>query len=457
MRALDGLDLTVGEGEVHGFLGPNGAGKSTTIRVLLGLARADGGQTTLFGRDPWKDAVDLHRRIAYVPGDVSLWPNLSGGEAIDLLARLRGGTTDRALYAQRKKRLLDVFQLDPTKKGRAYSKGNRQKVALIAAFATPADLYILDEPTSGLDPLMEASSNPRSGRVAAEGATVLLSSHILSEVEQLCDRVTIIRAGRTVETGTLAELRHLTRTEVSFRAEGVGEEALAHLPRGPRAAVRDGRVRLTADSDRSPRSWQHSPAWTSAGSPSRRPRSKSSSCATMATTPPASRPFRRRRRDECDHPDARVGATSEASPRPGAITTLRALLRQRFRRDRWQLLIWVLSIGLLAAFSAASLQQTYGSALAPCRFFVSPSPTRPSWCCAASLRARAWPALTFFEIFTFLALLAGLMNTFLAVRHSRAEEESGRAELVAPRPRAGCFRPSRPSSMRSWRTSCSPW
>lgn len=249
VRALDGLDLTVDSGAVHGFLGPNGAGKSTTIRVLLGLARADGGSAVLFGRDPWKDAVELHRRIAYVPGDVSLWPNLSGGEAIDLLARLRGGTADRVAYAARKKRLLEVFQLDPTKKGRAYSKGNRQKVALVAAFATPADLYILDEPTSGLDPLMEAVFDSEIRRVAAEGATVLLSSHILSEVEQLCDRVTIIRAGRTVETGTLDELRHLTRTEVSFRAEGMSQDALAQLPGAHDLLIQDGRVRFTADSD----------------------------------------------------------------------------------------------------------------------------------------------------------------------------------------------------------------
>ncbi|MGO4537047.1 ATP-binding cassette domain-containing protein [Leifsonia sp. 2MCAF36] len=249
VRALDGLDLTVAEGTVHGFLGPNGAGKSTTIRVLLGLARSDGGRAALFGRDPWKDAVELHGRIAYVPGDVSLWPNLSGGEAIDLLGRLRGGTADRELYADRKKRLLEVFQLDPTKKGRAYSKGNRQKVALVAAFATPADLYILDEPTSGLDPLMEAVFDSEIRRVAAEGATVLLSSHILSEVEQLCDRVTIIRSGRTVETGTLDELRHLTRTEVSFRSEGLNRGALEHLPGAHDFREQDGRVRFTADSD----------------------------------------------------------------------------------------------------------------------------------------------------------------------------------------------------------------
>jgi ABC-2 type transport system ATP-binding protein len=252
VRALDGLELSVSAGEVHGFLGPNGAGKSTTIRILLGLARASGGSATVFGRDPWKDAVELHRRVAYVPGDVNLWPNLSGGEAIDLLSRLRGGTADRAAYAQRKKRLSDMFQLDPTKKGRAYSKGNRQKVALVAAFATPADLYILDEPTSGLDPLMEAIFNAEIGRASRDGATVLLSSHILSEVEQLCDRVSIIRAGRTVETGTLEQLRHLTRTEVSFAADGVTESALAGIPDAHDLRIRNGRVAFTADSDALP-------------------------------------------------------------------------------------------------------------------------------------------------------------------------------------------------------------
>ena len=249
VRALNGLDLAVTEGEVHGFLGPNGAGKSTTIRILLGLARSNGGSARVFGSDPWRDAVALHRRIAYVPGDVSLWPNLSGGEAIDLLARLRGGTADKAAYAERKKRLVDVFQLDPTKKGRAYSKGNRQKVALVAAFATPADLYILDEPTSGLDPLMEATFNAEIARIAREGATVLLSSHILSEVEQLCDRVSIIRDGRTVESGTLDQLRHLTRTEISFAADGVTQEQLARIPDAHDLRIDNGRVKFTADSD----------------------------------------------------------------------------------------------------------------------------------------------------------------------------------------------------------------
>ena len=208
--ALDGLDLTVTRGEVHGFLGPNGAGKSTTIRVLLGLLRADGGTARLFGGDPWREPAELHRRLAYVPGDVTLWPNLSGGEIIDLLGRLRGGLDDK-----RRAELLERFDLDPTKKGRAYSKGNRQKVALVAALSADVELLVLDEPTSGLDPLMESVFEDCVDEFKDEGHTVLLSSHILAEVERLCDRVSIIRAGRTVESGTLAELRHLTRTSVS--------------------------------------------------------------------------------------------------------------------------------------------------------------------------------------------------------------------------------------------------
>jgi ABC-2 type transport system ATP-binding protein len=214
VRALDGLDLEVATGEVHGFLGPNGAGKSTTIRVLLGLLRADSGESTLLGGDPWRDAVALHRRLAYVPGDVTLWPNLSGGEVIDLLGRLRGGL-DRG----RRDKLLERFELDPTKKGRTYSKGNRQKVALVAALASDAELLILDEPTSGLDPLMEAIFQDTIREMTEGGRTVLLSSHILAQVEALCDRVTIIRAGRTVERGTLAEMRHLTRTAISVETE----------------------------------------------------------------------------------------------------------------------------------------------------------------------------------------------------------------------------------------------
>jgi ABC-2 type transport system ATP-binding protein len=228
-RALDGLDLTVATGEVHGFLGPNGSGKSTTIRVLLGLLRADSGRATLLGGDPWADAVRLHRRLAYVPGDVTLWPNLSGGEVIDLLGRLRGGL-DRG----RRDDLLERFELDPTKKGRSYSKGNRQKVALVAALASDAELLVLDEPTSGLDPLMEAMFQDTIKEMTDDGRTVLLSSHILAEVEALCDRVSIIRLGRTVESGTLDELRHLTRTSIAAETErpidGIGDLPGVHDP-----------------------------------------------------------------------------------------------------------------------------------------------------------------------------------------------------------------------------------
>ena len=241
VRALDELSLNVAGGEVHGFLGPNGAGKSTTIRVLLGLVRADSGDVRLLGGDPWHDAVALHRRLAYVPGDVNLWPTLSGGEAIDLLGRLRGG-----LDPARRAELLERFELDPTKKGRAYSKGNRQKVALIAALASDAELLVLDEPTSGLDPLKEAVFQACIEETREVGRTVLLSSHILAEVEALCDRVTIIRAGRTVETGTLTELRHLTRTAISV--ETAEEPAgLARLPGIHNLYVEDHRARFDVD------------------------------------------------------------------------------------------------------------------------------------------------------------------------------------------------------------------
>jgi ABC-2 type transport system ATP-binding protein len=209
VRALDGLDLEVHPGEVHGFLGPNGAGKSTTIRVLLGLLRADAGHVSLLGGDPWRDAASLHRRLAYVPGEVNLWPNLTGGEVIDLLGRLRGGLDER-----RRTDLLERFQLDPTKKGRAYSKGNRQKVALVAALSSDLELLLLDEPTAGLDPIMESEFQRCIDQFRDAGGTVLLSSHILAEVERLCDRVSILREGRVVEAGTLAELRHLTRTSI---------------------------------------------------------------------------------------------------------------------------------------------------------------------------------------------------------------------------------------------------
>ena len=240
-RALDGLDLELEPGEVHGFLGPNGSGKSTTIRVLLGLLRPTAGEVRLLGGDPWRDAAALHRRLAYVPGDVTLWPNLTGGEVIDLLGRLRGGLDER-----RRAELVDRFELDPSKKGRTYSKGNRQKVALVAAFASDVDLLILDEPTSGLDPLMERVFNECLHEHKAQGTTVLLSSHILSEVERLADRVTIIRQGRTVETGTLAALRHLRRNHV--RAQITGTLA-PDLPGVHDLQVVDGSVTCAVDPD----------------------------------------------------------------------------------------------------------------------------------------------------------------------------------------------------------------
>jgi len=223
-RALDGLDLRVETGEVHGFLGPNGAGKTTALRVLLGLLRADSGECQLLGGDPWRDSVNLHRRLAYVPGDVALWPNLTGGETIDFLGRLRGGLDDA-----RRNDLLAKFDLDPTKKSRAYSKGNRQKVALVAALASNVELLLLDEPTSGLDPLMEALFRDLVDDEREKGRTVLLSSHILAEAEALSDRVSIIRAGRIVETGSLEQMRHLTRTSMvaELRQRPIGLESMA--------------------------------------------------------------------------------------------------------------------------------------------------------------------------------------------------------------------------------------
>jgi ABC-2 type transport system ATP-binding protein len=243
-RALDGLDLAVRTGEVHGFLGPNGSGKTTTIRILLGLIRADTGRATLLGGDPWREATALHRRLAYVPGDVTLWPTLTGGEVIDLLGRMRGG-----LDPARRADLLARFDLDPTKKGRAYSKGNRQKVGLVAALASDVELLLLDEPTSGLDPLMEEVFRECIEDEKRRGRTVLLSSHVLAEVEALCDRVTIIRSGRTAETGTLDGLRHLTRTSIvaDLAAAPAG---LARLPGVHDLQVDGARVRCQVDNDR---------------------------------------------------------------------------------------------------------------------------------------------------------------------------------------------------------------
>ena len=242
-RALDGFDLRVETGEVHGFLGPNGSGKSTAIRVLLGLLRANSGSARLLGGDPWQDAVALHRRLAYVPGDVTLWPTLSGGEIIDMLARLRG-----RLNRAKRDALLERFHLDPTKKARTYSKGNRQKVGLVAALASDVELLILDEPTSGLDPLMEAEFQECIREYVADGHTVLLSSHILAEVEKLCDRVTIIRHGRTVQSGTLTDMRHLTRTSVTVETASV-PSGLQDIPGVHDVVIEHHRAQLDVDSD----------------------------------------------------------------------------------------------------------------------------------------------------------------------------------------------------------------
>jgi ABC-2 type transport system ATP-binding protein len=242
VRALDGLDLTVETGEVHGFLGPNGAGKSTAIRVLLGLLKPDSGSATLLGGDPWRQAADLHRRLTYVPGDVNLWPNLTGGEVIDVLARMRGGIDEK-----RRAEMIERFELDPTKRSRTYSKGNRQKVALVAALAGRAELYLLDEPTSGLDPLMEAEFQRAVTELKHEGATVLLSSHILAEAEALSDRISIIRAGRVVQSGSLAELRHLTRTTVIAETERPAT-GLSAVPGVHDVQLLDGRVTFDVDS-----------------------------------------------------------------------------------------------------------------------------------------------------------------------------------------------------------------
>ena len=238
--ALDGLDLEIHTGEVHAFLGPNGAGKTTTIRILLGLLRKDGGKVSVLGGDPWRDAVELHRRLAYVPGDVTLWPSLTGGEIIDLLGDLRGG-----IETGRRQALTQRFDLDPTKRARAYSRGNRQKVALVAALASRAELLLLDEPTAGLDPLMEATFRECVNDERRDGRTILLSSHLLAEAEALADRVTIIRQGKTVETGTLAEMRHLTR--ISVEAELAAPAALDGLPGVHELTVTGTTVRCEVD------------------------------------------------------------------------------------------------------------------------------------------------------------------------------------------------------------------
>src|SRR5260370_728757 len=330
--ALDGLDLSVAEGEVHGFLGPNGSGKTTTIRILLGLLRAGGGPARLRGGDPWREATALHRRLAYVPGDVPLWPTFTGGEVIDLLGRLRGGVD-----AKRRASLLERFDLDPTKKARAYSKGNRQKVALISALASDVELLILDEPTSGLDPLMEAAFRDCIEEERHSGRTVLLSSHILSEVEALCERVTIIRAGRAVESGTLAGLRHLTTTSIA-----------ADLARHPA-----GLEQL-----------------------------------------------------------------------PGVLARLAA------RRDRVMLPAWIYVITILVVSTGYSFKGLYKTPASREAVAAGISHNAATLALGGPLYGTSTGALTVYKVGAASAFAAGLMSIFIVIRHTRADEEAGRLDLV---------------------------
>ena len=395
-RALDGLDLQVATGEVHGFLGPNGAGKSTTIRVLLGLLRADSGDARLLGGDPWHDAVALHRRLAYVPGDVNLWPTLSGGEAIDLLGKLRGGL-DPAKRAE----LLERFELDPTKKGRAYSKGNRQKVALVAALASDAELLVLDEPTSGLDPLKEAVFQACIEETREHGRTVLLSSHILAEVEALCDRVTIIRAGKTVETGTLSELRHLTRTSISVETEQAPGD-LSAAPGHPRP----------------PRRGPPRPLRRRHGPPRR--------------DDPAARRLRRAQPDG-HAADARgaVPAPLRRRDRMSELAGVGTLLRFALRRERVRIPVYLLLFTILVADTAAQSESQFSTAAARADYVatVTGNPgliamVGPPYDLTTVGGDVAW------QLGGFGAAFVALMSMFFVGRHTRGEEQSGRSELI---------------------------
>jgi ABC-2 type transport system ATP-binding protein len=352
-RALDGLDLTVATGEVHGFLGPNGAGKTTTIRVLLGLLRADAGTARLLGGDPWADATTLHRRLAYVPGDVTLWPSLSGGEVIDLLGRLRGG-----LDTRRRAELLERFDLDPRKKGRAYSTGNRQKVALVAALASDVELLLLDEPTAGLDPLMEEAFRQVTREEQRRGdRTVLLSSHILAEVEALCDRLTIIPDGRAVETGTLADLRHLTRT--SIQAELPADRR--GWPTCPACTTCAGRTAGSASTS-TPTRWTRrcgsSPAWACAAWSASRPPWRSCSCATTSRARTARRP---------------------RGVAMNALTGTGKLVRLILRRDRVLLPLWVPFIAVVPLSYVASINALFPTAAGRPPACPPPPRTPPPW------------------------------------------------------------------------------
>ena len=428
VQALRGLDLTVPVGQVTGFLGPNGSGKSTTIRILLGLLRADGGRATVLGGDPWADAVRLHRSIAYVPGDVTLWPNLTGGEAIDILCRLSG-----PLDPKRKQVMLERFDLDPTKKARAYSKGNRQKVALVAALASKAELLLLDEPTSGLDPLMEAAFTESIREVKAEGRSVLLSSHIFAEVEKLADQVTIIREGVTVESGTIAQLRHLTRSQVTVVLDG-----------GARRAGRDaGRARRCGSStgtSRSPSTTSELPEVLAAVA-ALQPRS------LVANPPSLEELFLRHYGTELAALNRTRAMTATTQPRPPerprrsaarpAADTLAGtgtMIRLVVRRNRVRLVVWWVVLVGLFAYVDGVLRQTSSPprqrSTTSRRSATFPSIKALTGLAAApdTLGGAVWT-----KIWMTCALSLAFGVVFLVTRNGRADEEVGRTELLRSR------------------------
>ena len=407
-RALDGLDLTVNTGEVHGFLGPNGSGKTTTIRVLLGLLRADSGDVRLLGGDPWRQATELHKRLAYVPGDVTLWPTLSGGEVIDMLGRMRGG-----LNRQRRNELLERFDLDPKKKGRAYSKGNKQKVGLVAALASDVELLILDEPTSGLDPLMEEVFQQCINEERRRGRTVLLSSHVLAEVEALCDRVTIIRLGRTVETGTLSDMRHLTRTsiaaELAAEPNGLGTLAGIH-----NLQVEGTRVHFEADTESTRRG-------AASAHVDRCP--KSDQPATdVGRALPAALPGR---------PEKWPVAREHGGVVVTAMAGTGSLVRLALRRDRLMLVVWILIFVVMAAGSAGATVGLYATVEQRIQAAASINNT-PSLVALYGLiyDPSSLGALAMIKLGAFGGALVAVLAIVLVIRHTRAEEEAGRLELV---------------------------
>ena len=406
VRALDGLDLEVAHGEVHGFLGPNGAGKSTTMRVLLGLLRPDSGTATLLDGDPWGQAAELHRRIAYVPGDVNLWPNLTGGEVIDMLSRMRGGLDEK-----RRAELLERFELDPSKKARTYSKGNRQKVALVAALATDAELLLLDEPTSGLDPLLEAEFQRCIREVKAEGTTVLLSSHILAEVEALCDRVSIIRSGVNVQSGTLQELRQLTRTSVV--AETVRPATALDTMSGVHGIEHADdethhRAAFDVDTD------QLDDAIKVLGEAGIR---------SLTAHPPTL--------EELFLQAVRREGRGLVSAPYCALTGTHHLVRLILRRDRIRLPLWILGITALTAVSAQSVLALYDTPAKRAGYAVTvDSSGAGKMMNGIPYDVNTLGGITSYETTSTATLLVALMVMFLVVRHTRAEEESGRAELL---------------------------